>query len=149
MEHSAWLRLAIMTALGFIAMYILMYMMIDSFRDFYPNVNQIYMAGMMTAAMVIIELLVMGPMYRNSKIKYALIGISALALILFIAFTRYQTGISESDFLRSMIPHHSGAILMCSENENLTDPEVLNLCGEIIKSQEAEINQMRDILHRR
>lgn len=149
MEHSAWLRLAIMTALGFIAMYILMYMMIDSFRDFYPNVNQIYMAGMMTAAMVIIELLVMGPMYGNSKIKYALIGVSALALILFIAFTRYQTGISESDFLRSMIPHHSGAILMCSENENLTDPEVLNLCGEIIKSQEAEINQMKDILHRR
>jgi uncharacterized protein (DUF305 family) len=149
MEHSSWLRLAVMTVLSFISMYILMYMMIDRFENFYPNINQVYMAGMMTAAMVIIELLVMGPMYKSGAVKYLAIGVAAVALVLFIAFTRYQTGITENDFLRSMIPHHAGAILMCEQNENLTDPEVLRLCGNIITSQESEIEQMKAILGRK
>ncbi len=34
-----------------------------------------------------------------------------------------QAGIGDKEFLRSMIPHHSGAILMC-EQATLTDPEM-------------------------
>ena len=47
-----------------------------------------------------------------------------------------------------MIPHHSGAILMCQQ-ASLTDPEVLGLCEEIVSSQEREIAQMKAILARR
>ena len=46
-----------------------------------------------------------------------------------------------------MIPHHSGAILMCRE-ASLTDPEIVALCGQIQRSQRAEIEQMRQILER-
>jgi uncharacterized protein (DUF305 family) len=46
-----------------------------------------------------------------------------------------------------MIPHHSGAILMCEE-ASIRDPEVVALCGRIIKSQSTEIDEMEAILKR-
>ncbi|WP_247784711.1 MULTISPECIES: DUF305 domain-containing protein [Bradyrhizobium] len=46
-----------------------------------------------------------------------------------------------------MIPHHSGAILMCQQAK-LTDPEIVRLCGEIERSQRQEIDQMKAILRR-
>ena len=69
-------------------------------------------------------------------------------LIASIAFTRYQTGIYDNDFLRSMIPHHSGAVLMC-ENPRLEDPEIKSLCSQIIEGQKREIDQMKAILDRK
>jgi len=46
-----------------------------------------------------------------------------------------------------MIPHHSGAILMC-EQAAITDPEIVALCGDIVKAQRDEIAQMKAILAR-
>jgi uncharacterized protein (DUF305 family) len=142
MEKSMWMNLAIMTILSFLSMYLLMYIMVDKLEDVHFSVNQAYMAGSMTAAMVAIELIVMGKMYKNASVKYSLVGISILALVLCVAFTRYQTAIGNKDFLRSMIPHHSGAILMC-QNENLTDADIRSLCSSIIESQQSEINIMK------
>ena len=148
MPHSMWLRLGIMTAVGFVAMYLLMFTMIDAGADFYQNLNMAYMAGSMTAAMVIIELIVMSVMYKNAKLRNLLIGVSAVLLVVTVLFTRYQTGIGDVGFLRSMIPHHSGAILMCREAA-ITDPELVKLCGEITESQRREIDQMNRILERK
>ena len=49
-------RLLLMTALSFVAMFILMYAMVDRFANVYANFNQVYMADLMTAPMVLIEL---------------------------------------------------------------------------------------------
>lgn len=38
-------------------MHVLMYAMVDRLANVYPNFHQFYMAGLMTAAMVVIELL--------------------------------------------------------------------------------------------
>jgi uncharacterized protein (DUF305 family) len=46
-----------------------------------------------------------------------------------------------------MIPHHSGAILMCEE-ASLTDPEIIGLCKQIVESQEQEIAKMQALLAR-
>jgi uncharacterized protein (DUF305 family) len=46
-----------------------------------------------------------------------------------------------------MIPHHSGAILMCREAP-ISDAELKTLSGEIIDSQQREIDQMTAILAR-
>ena len=143
-----WLRLGIMTVVGFVAMYLLMFTMIDTWTDFYQNLNMAYMAGSMTAAMVIIELIVMSVMYKNAKLRNILIGASAVLLVVSVLFTRYQTAIGDEGFLRSMIPHHSGAILMCRKS-NLRDPEILKLCSEITESQRREIDQMNRILKRK
>jgi hypothetical protein len=54
LNHYA--RLAAMAALMFVAMFILMYAMVDRLDNVDPNLNQFYMAGLMTAPMVLIEL---------------------------------------------------------------------------------------------
>ena len=77
----------------------------------------------------------------------------AVALVLGITLllvNRSQALISDVSFMKSMIPHHSGALLMCKE-ASLRDPELRALCygpGGIIESQTREINQMKAILER-
>jgi uncharacterized protein (DUF305 family) len=46
-----------------------------------------------------------------------------------------------------MIPHHSRALLVCQESD-ITDPEIIDLCDSIVKSQQEEITQMEAILDR-
>ena len=60
-------HLGIMAGLSFGAMYILMYAMVNSSDDAYMNVKQVCMAGLMTAPMVVIELVVMRGMYDTGS----------------------------------------------------------------------------------
>jgi uncharacterized protein (DUF305 family) len=141
-------RLGVMFILHFIAMYILMYAMVHSLsKDVYNSLNQFYMAGLMTASMGVIELAIMRSMYANKKWNAMIIAGSVIALIGFFTFIRQQTGISDTQFIRSMIPHHSGAILMCEEAV-IQDRELRELCGAIISDQQGEIDQMNAILKR-
>ena len=67
----------------------------------------------------------------------------------FIAILQ-QFLVGDREFLRSMIPHHSGAVLMCKE-ASLKDPELRELCygpNGIIASQIREVEQMKAILKR-
>jgi uncharacterized protein (DUF305 family) len=73
--------------------------------------------------------------------------VSVIALIGFFLFIRQQTAITDRQFLRSMIPHHSSAILMC-ERSPVQDPDIQALCDSIIQSQQEEINKMEAILQR-
>ena len=134
-------RLLLMTVLSFVAMFILMYAMVDRFANVYANFNQVYMAGLMAAPMVLIEMALMRSMYPNAKLNGVTILATLLVMILCWVFIRQQTAISDNQFVRSMIPHHAGAVLMCEENQ-LKDPDLVQLCQEIISSQKAEIALM-------
>jgi cation transport ATPase len=144
---SHYRRLLLMTVLSFIAMYFLMYAMVDSFDSYYNNINQVYMAGLMAAAMVVIELAVMGAMYSNRKLNAMLVILSIATLVACWALIRVQGGVGDGQFLRSMIPHHSGAILMCGQAP-IRDPELKDLCTKIIAGQAEEIAQMKAMLAR-
>lgn len=147
MHTGHYPRLAAMTVLSFIAMYALMYAMVDEFASVYANLNQVYMAGLMAAPMVLIELALMGSMYPNRTANVVIVVLGVVALIGFFLAIRQQTAIGDTQFLRSMIPHHSGAILMC-QKALLNDPEIKKLCGNIIESQRSEIAQMKAMLER-
>lgn len=140
-------RFTIMVALSFIAMYILMYAMADSLSSVYNNINQVYMAGLMAAPMAIIEVLLMRSMYTNKKVNAAILVVSLGALLFFWSGVRNQIGVGDEQFARSMIPHHSGAILMCNEAK-LADPELKTLCANIVAGQRAEVDQLKAILAR-
>jgi len=128
-----------MTLASFVVMYVLMYMMVDVFGNALPNINQLYMAAVMTAAMVIIEVLIMGAMYKN---KASIIVGSVLVGGLCFFLLRHQTGVSDKQFLKSMIPHHGAALLMCKQ-ATLNDPEIKRLCDGIIAGQQSEIDWMQ------
>jgi hypothetical protein len=135
-------RLLVMALLSFAVMYLLMYSMVDTIENVVPNFNQLYMAGLMTAAMVVIELLLMRGMYGNRKANVAILAVSGFALVVFFAFIRQQTVISDRQLMKSMIPHHASAILMC-ERAALQDPELTELCSNIVSGQQQEIDQMK------
>lgn len=104
-----------------------MYAMVDKFSNVYSNLNQFYMAGVMTAPMVLIELAVMGAMYKDKKLNAIIAVVSVIALIAFFAMIRLQTFVGDKELLKSMIPHHAGAVLMC-ERASVQDPEIKKLC---------------------
>jgi uncharacterized protein (DUF305 family) len=147
MHGYSYARFALDTAINFVIMYLVMYTMIATLDHFVLNLNNVYMTLMMVAPMTVIMLVSMGSMFPSKRVNLALIGVSVLVFALSFYGMRTQAGVGDAEFLRSMIPHHSGAILMC-EQASLTDPEILALCREIIVAQEREINQMKAILQR-
>lgn len=147
-EHRSgthYRRLFVMSALSFASMYILMYAMVDNWGHAWANLNKAYMAGLMTAPMVVFELLLMRSMYQNARWNAALLGVSAVAGIACFVLIRGQMGITDRQFLRSMIPHHSSAILMCTEAP-IQERAIRELCDEIVASQRSEIAQMKALL---
>jgi uncharacterized protein (DUF305 family) len=135
-------RLATMAVLSFVSMYVLMYAMVDTLANVYVNLNQFYMAGVMTAPMVLIELALMGAMYGDRKKNVVIAAVAVVALGVLWLSIRGQLAITDRQFLRSMIPHHAGAILMC-EKAPIRDPEIKELCTAIVSSQQAEIDRMK------
>lgn len=147
-DHNMhYMHFAVMLALSFLLMFGFMYAMVDRLANVYPNINQAYMAGLMVAPMAILELVLMGTMYPDKKLNWGIIGLSVILLFGCWVGIRSQVGVNDKSFLRSMIPHHAGAILMCQQ-ASLRDAEIKKLCGEIIDSQTKEIAQMKAILAR-
>ena len=137
-----------MTVLHFLFMYGMNFLMVDAASSIFMNINALYMTLWMVAPSVVIMIILMKEMYPKKKLNVALSLASVLIFVLSFVFIRQQTLVGDKQFIRSMIPHHSGAILMCQQ-ASLTDPEVLGLCEEIVSSQEREIAQMKAILARR
>lgn len=138
-----WLNMA----LGLVVMYLVMFSMIDGWGDFRNNVNMLYMAVTMWAPMGIFMLATMPGMYPDRKANLMLYALFAALTAGSFWATRTQALVDDRQFIASMIPHHSGAILMCRE-ARLSDAELSALCDEIIAAQRKEIDQMGRIAER-
>jgi uncharacterized protein (DUF305 family) len=135
---------AVNMALSLVVMYFVMFSMIDGWRDFRNNLNMLYMALTMVAPMGMLMLATMRGMYKNKRLNAGIYVGLAVLFIAALAGTRQQSVISDTQFIASMVPHHSGAILMCRE-ANLKDPELVRLCEDISAAQRREIEQMNAI----
>jgi Domain of unknown function (DUF305) len=133
-------------ALGLAVMYVVMFTMIDGLGDFRNNLNMFYMAVTMWAPMGIFMLAMPG-MYPNRRANLVFYVLFAGVTAGSFWATRVQARIDDRQFIASMIPHHSGAILMCRE-ASLADEELVTLCGEITQAQREEIKQMERIADR-
>ena len=142
-----YLLLALNIVVSLVIMYFVMFAMIDGWGDFYNNINMAYMAVMMAAPMGPLMLLTMPGMYPSRPLNLALHAFFILAFIVAFLAIRWQAAIGDDQFIRSMIPHHSGAILMCREAD-LADAELAALCEGIKAAQRREIEQMQAIHER-
>lgn len=141
MSRHPYVMFAVNMILSFIVMYFVMFSMVDGWSDFRNNLNMFYMALTMVAPMGVIMLLTMGGMYPNRKLNAAIYLVLIIVFVGALAGTRTQALIGDRQFIASMVPHHSGAILMC-RNASLRDPELISLCAAISRGQRAEIEQM-------
>ena len=147
MHGNSYRNLVIELIAHFTIMYLVMYTMIAAFDHFYFNLNNVYMTLMMVTPMALLMLVLMRSMYANKRANLA-IAIGAVVIFAgsFYAM-RSQAAIGDKELIRGMIPHHSGAILMCGKAK-LTDSELVALCDDIVEAQEREISQMQTILER-
>lgn len=146
-HKGSYKKLFLMGLLHLPIMYAVMFTMVYSMDEIFHNINTFYMAGMMVAPMIILMPLTMRMMYPDAKLNMIVYGVSMAIFLALFFFTREQTFVGDRQFLRSMIPHHSGAVLMC-EKSQIQDAEIKTLCAEIIRSQTSEIEQMKKILDR-
>lgn len=140
-----YMGLLFMLISHFVIMFAVMYTMVDQWNDVFINLNQFYMTMMMVLPMTLGMLIFMKSMYPDKRLNYIISGISILGFVAFFYFMRAQSFVGNEQFLKSMIPHHSGAILMC-ENAQITDPEIIKFCDVIIKTQKDEIATMEEML---
>ena len=109
---------------------------VNSWDDIYLHMNDLYMVGLMTGWMFFF----MG-LFEWNKNKMIFGGLGAA---LFFYLIRNQTFVTEHQYLRGMIPHHSMAIMM---SKRLTNSSIQPLLDQIIESQEKEIILMKQYLN--
>ena len=143
--RTPYLNLSVNLIFSALVMYLVMFAMIDAWADFYNNLNMLYMTLMMLAPMTILMVVTMPGMYPSKRANVAICLGASLIFLAAFGLVRMQGLVGDSQFLRSMIPHHSGAILMCREAQ-LEKPGIKELCDNIIQSQQDEIRLMQALL---
>jgi hypothetical protein len=147
MSKGGYWRFGLELVIDFVIMYLVMYTMIATLDHFYFNLNNVYMTLMMVAPMAVVMLLSMRSMFPSRRANWVIVAVAVVVFGISFWGMRSQAAIGDAEFVRSMVPHHSGAILMCRE-ASLTDPELIALCDGIIAGQQSEIEQMQAILER-
>lgn len=138
-------RFANMIVISTVIMFVLMYL--NTYREdhIYFSKNRVYMALIMGAAMAMIMLSNMQDMYKDRRMNSNIFLFSAIVFVLALWFLRSQELIDDVSWMKSMIPHHSIAILT-SERANLTDPRTRDLANRIIEAQREEIAEMKVLI---
>ncbi len=136
-----------MLGLSFVVMYAVMFSNVAEVSHIHLNLNRLYMTILMVAPMALIMLGVMHGMYKDKKLNAIIAVVSVLATLISFVMLRNQAFVDDAAFIRSMIPHHSSAILV-SEEARINDPELKKLADEIIRTQKEEIAKMERLLRK-
>ncbi len=146
-KKNPYLKFAIIMAVSFVLMYCIMFLNVAEFDHIYNSLTRFYMTTLMIATMAISMLLFMWKMYPNRQTNMGIIAFAVFSFFGTLYLLRTQTPISDIQYMKAMIPHHSSAI-MTSSNVDFKDPEVKKLADEIIIAQEKEIAQMKEMINR-
>lgn len=128
-----------------ILMYGVMYLNTYELDHVHFSEMRLYMTILSTAVMAVVMLGFMLHMLKDKKINFAILASSVIVFFSAFFLMRNQTTIDDVDYMQGMIPHHSIAILT-SERANIEDPRVRQLADDIIKAQEKEITEMKELI---
>lgn len=140
-----YVRFGLVLATSLAVMFVLTLSQIRRWSDFYLNLSNFYMSVIMVATMGFIMMGVMHQMFTLRRLNIAVYAALGALLVSGFMAVRTEPFVGNEAFLKSMIPHHSRAILVCQES-NITDAEIEELCDQIVQSQQEEIDQMKRIL---
>lgn len=146
-KHNPYPKFALIMAVSFVIMYLVMFLNVAAFDHIYNSLTRMYMTTLMVSSMAISMLLFMWKMYPNRKINFGIIAFAVISFLGTLFLLRTQTPITDIQYMKAMIPHHSSAI-MTSSNVDFKDAELKKLAGDIIKAQEKEIMQMKEMIDR-
>jgi uncharacterized protein (DUF305 family) len=141
MQGMRYWKFIVMMIISFLIMYTVMFLNMDKLNHYHTSATRIYMAILMIAPMAVVMMLMMGKMYPNKRLNTSFISGGVIFFVLILTTLRTQTPVSDVQYMKAMIPHHSSAI-MVSKHANIKDPEVRKLADSIIASQRREILQM-------
>jgi hypothetical protein len=144
-EGPMYGRFAAMIATSTTAMFLLTYTNTSVLDHVRFSEERLYMALLMGSAMTIIMLGYMWGMYRSRRANVAIVAGAVLVGATAVLLVRSQALIEDRDYMSSMIPHHSIAILT-SERSGIEDVRVRELADQIISSQRQEIAEMEWLL---
>ncbi len=133
-----------MIVLSFLIQYYMMsYVMTNSSVNITNSIGKLYLALIMAFSMGLLDCFIMGDqIYLNYVMLFGLLFIT-------IIMYRQQKGVDDKNYLEEMIEHHSMALLTSKAIVDKTkDHRVKNLAQNIMKSQQSEINYMRQLLQK-
>lgn len=111
------------------------------------SVTLLYVGLIMASNMIWSHEIIHYLSHKKFNLKIFMIGLALTSFFVLIA--RNQVFVSEKQWLRRMIPHHSTALTTSTkliENHNNLSPEVYKLANEIIDTQNKEIKLMKSLL---
>lgn len=145
MQKKNYKKLGLTLLISFCIMYGVMFLNVDSVDHIYFSITRTYMSLLMVTPMALLMLIMMPDMYMNKKTNRMILVSAATVFIGSLICLRTQTFVSDAQYMKAMIPHHSSAILT-SKHGNIKDPRVKALSESIIASQEKEIADMKEML---
>lgn len=145
MEKSNYKKFIVILVISFILMYAIMFLNVEEADHVYINMTRFYMTLLMICAMAILMVAMMPMMYPNKKTNAIIIISSIVVFVLAFIGVHKQAGIGDIQYMKGMIPHHSIAI-MTSKNAHIKDARVRKLADGIIKTQEKEIAEMKEMI---
>ena len=144
---SSYVKLAVALVVSLALMFLLSMSMVRAFDHYYLNMSNLWMALIMVAPMGLVMMVVMRGMFGDKRLNAVWYASLVVLFVGSFVLGRAETFVGNEGFLRSMIPHHSRAVLVCQE-ASITDPEIQELCDTIVRTQLDEIRQMKQILQR-
>ena len=142
---SSYWRFMAMVATSTAIMFGLMYLNTFELNHVFWSETRFWMMFVMGGTMMIVMLLFMWGMYRDTKKNVIILAVGAVVFAVALWLVRSQATVDDEDYMSAMIPHHSIAI-MTSARANISDPRVRDLADSIIAAQVKEIAEMKLLL---
>ena len=138
-----WLHAIVMfVGMVVIQVFAMPYMMAESPEHVYFSVTQVWMGAAMGASMVALGA-VLHPMPWWAWL------LTLVVTVVSVLGYRFQWLISDREYVREMIPHHSMALVTSRPRVRASsDPVIIRLAEQIITVQEREILEMKNYLRR-
>jgi len=142
---SSYWRFMAMVATSTAIMFGLMYLNTFELDHVFWSETRFWMMFVMGGMIMIVMLLFMWGMYRDTKKNVIILAVGAVVFAGALWLVRSQATVDDEDYMSAMIPHHSIAI-MTSARANISDPRVRKLADSIIAAQVKEIAEMKLLL---